>query len=117
MLAAYMKELPGGARPFLHLKPAQTLLALRELLCELEIEDAMYYRLHDFRRGHANDIWRVGGTLADILSAGGWSSAAFQAYLDRCQLESARVAAADSGSERPAVPSDSEEGFSDDDNS
>ena len=117
MLGAYMRELPGGARPFLHLKPAQTLLALRELLCELNVEDAMCYRLHDFRRGHANDIWKVGGTLADILSAGDWSSAAFQTYLDRCQLESARVSAAHSGSERPAAPSDSEEGISDDDNS
>ena len=77
----------------------------------------MCYRLHDFRRGHANDIWKVGGTLADILSAGDWSSAAFQTYLDRCQLESARVSAAHNGSERPAAPSDSEEGISDDDNS
>ena len=66
MLGWFLHQQPVGARPFAHLKPAQTLLALRELLCELGVADAMVYRLHDFGRGHANDLWLAGGNLAEI---------------------------------------------------
>ena len=44
-------------------------------------------RLHGFRRGMAQDILRRGGSLAEILAAGGWRSAAFLAYLDKNEIE------------------------------
>ena len=37
---------------------------------------------HDLRRGAAQEIVRRGGTLADVLGAGGWRSPAFRRYLD-----------------------------------
>ena len=107
-----MRDLPAGARPFASFNPGQTLLALRELLCELDIEHAMLYRMHDFRRGHAEDLRRLPGTtLGEILEAGDWSSGAFKDYLDRRGLERDRVAAAHGkGLLTPSthVPSDSE---------
>ena len=109
---AFMQNLPAGARPFASFNPGQTLLALRELLCELDVEHAMLYRMHDFRRGHAEDLRRLPGTtLGEILEAGDWSSGAFKDYLDRKSLERDRVAAAHGkGLLTPStrVPSDSE---------
>ena len=111
-LGTFFRQQEEGARPFVHLNPAQALLSLRELLCELGIQNAMLYRLHDFRRGHANDLWKAGGILAEILEAGDWSSAAFLSYLNRVQLERDRVDAAHVGEADVAAPSDSEGGVS-----
>ena len=109
VFGAFMRDLPAGARPFALFNPGQTTLALRELLCELDIEHAMLYRLHDFRRGHAEDLRRSPGTtLGDILDAGDWSSGAFKDYLDRRGLEKDRVAAAHGGGLQTHLPSDSE---------
>ena len=44
------------------------------------------YRTHDLRRGHAEDMRRSGCTLAQILQAGQWRSAAFLKYLDEVRL-------------------------------
>ena len=109
VFGAFMRGLPAGARPFALFNPGQTLLALRELLCELGIEHAMLHRLHDFRRGHAEDLRRLPGTtLGDILDAGDWSSGAFKDYLDRRNLEKDRVAAAHGRELQLHVPSDSD---------
>jgi len=109
VFGAFMRGLPAGARPFALFNPGQTLLALRELLCELGIEHAMLHRLHDFRRGHAEDLRRLPGTtLGDILDAGDWSSGAFKDYLDRRNLENDRVAAAHGRELQLHVPSDSD---------
>ena len=62
VFGAFMRGLPAGARPFALFDLGQTLLALRELLCELDIDHAMLHRLHDFRRGHAEDLRRLPGT-------------------------------------------------------
>jgi len=110
VLGAYMASLRPGARPFLHISASQALLALRELLCELNVEHAMSHRLHDFRRGHAEDLRRAGGRLGEILEAGDWSSGAYRDYLDKCRLERDRVAEAHGG----CLPSDSESCGSDD---
>ena len=108
-LGKFMRKLPPGTQPFKHFHAGQTLLALRELLTELNIEHAMVYRLHDFRRGHAEDLRRLpGSTLADILEAGDWSSSAFKDYLDKRSLERDRVAAAHTGGLQMHVPSDSD---------
>ena len=46
---------------------------------------------HSFRRGAARDMLNRGCTLAQILDAGGWRSAAFLRYLSRRDID-ARVA-------------------------
>ena len=82
---------------------------LRQLLSRLHVDNAMLHNTHDFRRGHARvwfaytpydnapifhfhmqDLWRSGATLAEILTAGQWKSAAFLRYLDEAELEKVR---------------------------
>ncbi len=43
------------------------------------------------RRGHAQQILNDGGTLAEVLRAGQWSSPAFLLYLDLAEVESTAV--------------------------
>ena len=74
ILGVYIRAQPAGTQPFEHIKPCQALLALRELLLELGVPDALSYGTHGLRRGHAEDIARIGGRLADILAAGDWKS-------------------------------------------
>ncbi len=57
----------------------------------LGVEDAGSYLLHDFRRGHAEDLLNLGASLCVILKAGEWSSAAFAKYLNTSQLEARAV--------------------------
>ena len=40
-----------------------------------------------FRRGMAQDILESGGSVANILKAGGWRSSAFLLYLERAQVD------------------------------
>ena len=47
--------------------------------------------LHDFRRGHAQDLLEAGASLMTILRAGEWRSAAFMAYLDTAEMEARAV--------------------------
>ena len=93
-LGRYMQQWPRGSQPFAHIPKAQALLALRELLSEIGVPDVAEYGTKGFRRGHAEDLRRGGGRLAEILGAGDWSSAAFRNYLDMEKLESDRVAEA-----------------------
>jgi len=44
-----------------------------------------------FRRGTAQAIVRDGGTLSQLLEAGGWRSSAFLSYLERDELDSLAV--------------------------
>ena len=53
--------------------------------------DAMKYRSHDLRRGHADDLRASGASLWVILTAGQWSSPAFLKYLDTATLEADAV--------------------------
>ena len=70
---------------------ASALGRLRSMLCELNVESALAYRTHDFRRGHARDLQENGSNLRDILQAGEWRSPAFLAYLDIDELSSGAV--------------------------
>ena len=87
VIGEYLQEFPSGARPFLQWRPDMVLKELRALLVVVEVVDAQGYVAHDLRRAHAEDIRRRGGTLAEILSAGDWRSAAFLTYLNAHQLE------------------------------
>ena len=69
------------------LTPGVVLAKLRARLATLGVADAMDYRAHDFRRGHADDLRRAGKTLKEILQAGEWKSPAFLQYLDIDSME------------------------------
>ena len=87
VLGNWLSQLPLGTRPFSGITASMALKRLRALLAVLRVAEAFLYRTHDFRRGHADDMRRSGATLAEILLAGGWNSAAFQDYLDMHAVE------------------------------
>ena len=112
VLGAYMQQLSPGTQPFAHLTPVAATNGLRLLLEEIGpymwstinclsqfvlifwsagIDNAHMYRLHDLRRGHADDMRRNGATVAEICRAGDWKSAAFLWYLNMVELELDRV--------------------------
>ena len=91
VLGAYYEGLGNDVSPFGHITAAAALEMLRCMLEKLEVENARFYRTHDFRRGHARDMQAMGGTLAEILRAGEWSSPAFMKYLDQDELENEAV--------------------------
>ena len=63
------------------------LKVLRRRLSYLGIQDSELYKLHDFRRGHAQDLLEKGITLKTILLVGEWRSPAFMCYLDMSEVE------------------------------
>ena len=60
-------------------------------LVALGVERSKHYRLHDFRRGCAQDLADAGMPLATILKAGDWRSASFALYLDMPGIEAKAV--------------------------
>ena len=60
------------------------------LLSRFGVPNAQDYGTHDLRRGHAEDMRNQGCTLAEILKAGQWKSAAFMSYLDEAGMEKVR---------------------------
>jgi hypothetical protein len=64
----------------------------RKVLTELQVQDAMTYGSHSFRRGCADDLRASGASLRTILEAGGWKSGAFQAYISMTDVENDAVA-------------------------
>ena len=81
-----MKQTPCK-RLFGDLTPSIALKMLRACLRVCGIEDAFKYRMHDFRRGHAQDLLDSGASLAEMLSAGQWRSPAFLRYIAEETLE------------------------------
>ena len=105
IIKRFVSGLGCGARVFADVSGAQALATLRKYLAGLGARDPSLYRLHDFRRGHAQDLLDRGRGLAVILRAGDWRSGAFTAYLNttdlekRAVLESALCAESDSDAE------------------
>ena len=60
-------------------------------LLALGVERSKRFRLHDFRRGCAQDLADAGMPLATILKAGDWRSASFALYLDMPGIEAKAV--------------------------
>ena len=71
--------------------PSAALGSLRDMLGFLAVPDAIHFRTHDLRRGHAEDLKLSGASLLQILRAGELRSPAFLSYLDVKELESAAV--------------------------
>ena len=55
------------------------------------VPEASRVGTHAFRRGMAQDIIDQGGSLAALMTAGGWTSSAYAAYLRDAQLDDAAV--------------------------
>ena len=71
---------------------SQALLqSLRRRLCLLGVPNFHEFGLHSLRRGQAQQILDDGGSLADVLRAGQWSSPAFLLYLDFAEVEQEAV--------------------------
>ena len=81
-------------QPFAHFSGARATSLLRSRLGKIGFETVVDYRLHDFRRGHAQDLVASGAALVTILKAGDWRSAAFLVYVDKKELETRAVIAA-----------------------
>ena len=72
MLGVFMRELPAGPQPFVHIKSAQALSALRVLLAEAGVAYKQVYRMRDFRWCHAEVLHRGGARLVEILATVVW---------------------------------------------
>ena len=95
-MGKFFESMPFGVKPFWSITPAKALANLRSMLDRLQVADAMGYRTHDLRRGHADDIVKQGGRLSELLQLGEWGqkSTAYQSYLDMMQLETEAVVSA-----------------------
>jgi len=85
----FFANLAVGAQPWVDVTPGLARERVRAVLRNLDVPDAKLYGTHDFRRGHAEDLRQCGASLAEILLAGQWKSAAFLKYLDEAELEKA----------------------------
>ena len=76
-----------GEQPWQNISPNDARRRLRGILGMLGVPNAHRYGTQDFRRGHAEDMRKSGCTLAEILRAGQWKSAAFMSYLDEAAMD------------------------------
>ena len=83
----FLEKLPHGCQPWIRIGANEARVRLRHALERLGVSDANLYGTHDFRRGHAEDMRKAGCSLAEILKAGQWRSAAFMHYLDEAELD------------------------------
>ena len=65
-LAPLIKNIPEGTLLFKGVTPAAALANLRKILVELNVPNAMAYRTHDLRRGHARDL-QINGACTPLL--------------------------------------------------
>jgi hypothetical protein len=77
----------GTDKPFIGISAGEALKVLRFILVQLNVKEAVQYRTHDLRRGHAQDLLESGAPLWTILQAGEWRSPAFLDYLNQHTLE------------------------------
>ena len=80
----WMSFLPEGEAPWNGQTPHFVIGRLRADLAKLApvVTEPEKYGTHDFRRGRAEDLRISGSTLAEILQAGQWKSAAFLRYIN-----------------------------------
>ena len=66
MIGDLLAGVPSRTALFAGISGDKALAALRRRLSLLGFADAAAYRLHDFRRGHAQDLAQRGRSLAAI---------------------------------------------------
>ena len=67
---------------------------IKELARDAGFEMHARFGAHAFRRGMAQEIIDLGGSLATLMEAGGWTSSAYRVYLMGAQVEDMAVARA-----------------------
>ena len=67
---------------------------IKELARDAGFEMHARFGTHAFRRGMAKEIIDLGGSLATLMEAGGWTSSAYRVYLRGAQVEDMGVARA-----------------------
>jgi hypothetical protein len=97
VLGPWLAAWPEGSKPFGRLAARQAREELKQRLHALGVPFAHEYWLHDFRRGHTQDMLNSGSNLAQILRAGEWRTPAFLCYLDVQKLEKGAVVEAHEG--------------------
>ena len=83
----------GGAKVF-NLTKGHIGRRVKELAAMAGIEGAQQFGTHSLRRGMAQDIMDMGGSLPTLLNAGDWASSAYLKYLRTSQTEDLAVAQA-----------------------
>ena len=76
------KRVKKGEQLFPNLAKSNINRILRAVLRKIGIQRADSFGTHAFRRGAARALLDNGGTMADLLRSGMWSSSAFKLYLD-----------------------------------
>ena len=66
-LAPLIGNIPEGTLLFKGVTPAAALANLRQILEGLHVPNAMAYRTHDLRRGHARDL-QMSGTVSTCIT-------------------------------------------------
>ena len=82
----------AGQNRLFDVSPQGFLRKLRELAAQCGIPEAGSLGTHALRRGMARDIVDAGGSLATLMRAGDWKSAAYAQYLRENQIEDKAVA-------------------------
>ena len=86
---AVKKRVPRGKLLFPSLKTGSLNRDLRNLFNTSGLPNASHLSSHAFRKGGAQEIIDKGGSLGQLLTAGGWSSAAFLTYISTEKAEDA----------------------------
>jgi hypothetical protein len=86
-LAPWLATFSEGHQPFVHISARKAREELKQRLLALGTPNARDFWLHDFRRGHTQDLLDKGANLAEILRAGEWRTPAFLCYVDLQKLE------------------------------
>ena len=84
-------RLSDGDKLFPMLKPAMTLKIVINALILMSVPGAQSMTWKSIRAGHATHMAASGATLAAILEAGEWRSAAFLNYIDSNVADSTEV--------------------------
>ena len=109
VIGKWIESMPAGCRVFEGITADAALKPLRRRLVSIGVTGASHYCLHDFRRGHAQDLVENGASLAMILQAGEWASQAFATYLKMVEVEAHAVRQASHGAMHVINASDDEE--------
>jgi hypothetical protein len=88
---ATKRERRGRVLPFSY---QSFLNVMRAHLRVLDVEHAERYGTKAFRRGTAREMVASGSSLAEVLAAGQWRSAAFLLYIEKADVEEEAVFAA-----------------------
>ena len=89
-----IRRVSDGGTGVFSLNKSHLVRMVKELAALAGIDGAQQLGTHSLRRGMAQDILDMGGSLPTLLNAGGWASSAYLKYLRTSQTEDLAVAQA-----------------------